>query len=294
LPPSVTAGADLDLISPHGVADLGQGVWAATSPAGGALALFDGDGLRRFVGVARKDGDLATGSPGSLDAQALVLRRGERAFYEATRSGISCQSCHLHAATDHSPHDIGQYPLLPTLSVRGVTGTSPYLRDGSFPRVRDLHHGLAEPLLRGYRRYSASRPEDLESYVESLARAVHPAHIETPGGLGKEDIEILRRGWQAFTLARCEMCHSPPAFTNLSSHPARSLFPEYGADLPRTARLDTPSLLGIGAKDHWLQDGRARTLASVLREHNAANRHGDTAALTDSELRDLVGFLGLL
>ena len=292
-PPRVlAAGYDLDLIAPHGVADLGEGYWAASSPAGGCIAVFGPTGeLLEFIGVAPSDDRLLDSPADSLARQALLLRTGERAFYEGTRSGISCQSCHLHGGTDESLHDIGQEPLLPTLTVRGITGTAPYLRDGSFPLIRDLDDHLAGNLYRGYQRYVEGRGRALEAFVESLPRPVNPRHLlrasERPGGY----LEMQREGAQAFVAARCVLCHSFPAFTNLSQHPVRSLFPEYGSDLRPVNRLDTPSLLGSHDRLHFLQDGRAHSLSEVLTEHNLSNRHGDSQALTEPDRLALAEFL---
>ncbi|MEM1177813.1 MAG: hypothetical protein AAGM22_05685 [Acidobacteriota bacterium] len=297
-PPRVFDLETTELIAPHGVADLGDGVWAASSPAGGAVAVFRGSERIAFHGVAQSDKELASASQSADDlaAQALSLRRGERAFYEASRSGMSCQSCHLHGESDASSHDIGQAPLLPTLTVRGLVGTSPYLRDGSFPRIRDLHHGLAEPLMRGYRRFAASRPEDLERFVESLPRRLHPEHLRWLRTRSASDplVDRWRRGAPLFERASCSTCHPAPAFTHLGSHPVRALFPEYGEQMPAWVQLDTPSLLGLGDKGHWLQDGRAHSLEEVLVEENRSNRHGDTAALEPSELETLARFLEVL
>lgn len=284
--PQVTAGGDLDLAAPHHVGDLGDGHWAVSSPGGGALAVYSPEGeLLHFVPVSPSDAELDSRPEGSLYRQDLSLRAGELAFYEGTRAGISCQSCHLHGGSDESPHDIGQTPLLPTLTVGGISGTSPYLRDGSFPRVRDLNDHLAQTLYRGYARWSPRRRLDLESYVESLPVAVNPRRLQ---GV---DLEAMERGVRAFVAARCDLCHSFPAFTNLSQHPVRSLFPIYGADLPPEALVDTPSLLGSHGRSHFLQDGRAHSLSQVLDEFNPANRHGDTQALGAEERADLIYLL---
>ena len=55
----------------------------------------------------------------------------------------------------------------PTLTVAGVAGTAPYLRDGSYPRIRDLD-ALSRELYRGFRRRAPSRGLTLEAFVESL------------------------------------------------------------------------------------------------------------------------------
>lgn len=285
-PERVVNGHDLDLATPVGVADLGDGVWAASSPAGGAIAIYDGTGeLVEFLGVSPSDTELRAANEGSTRRLALDLRAGERAFYEATRTGISCQSCHLHGETDHTAHNIGQRPLLPTLTVRGIRGTSPYLRDGSFPRIRDLDTHLAKTLYRGYQRRLSGRGRALESYVENLPGVLNPA------ALGERDIDREREGARQFTRAGCDLCHAFPALTNLSKHPVRALFPAYGSKQLRTSMIDTPSLLGSHQRAHFLQDGRAHGLFDVLEAENEANRHGDSAALSDAEKRDLIHFL---
>lgn len=285
-PDQVIAGFDLDLISPVGVADLGDGFWAASSPAGGAIAIY-GPSMEMvtFVGLTPPDDELAAGAPNSLDRHALTVRAGERAFNESTRAGISCQSCHLHADTDESAHEIGQNPLLPTLTVRGTHGTAPYLRDGSFPRVRDLDSHLAGGLYRGYVRFVEGRGQALETFVASLPRAVNPRDF-APRDLARE-----RAGLDAFVRARCDLCHVPPAFTNLSQHPVEILFPDYAEGLQSGSQIDTPSLLGSHTRSHFLQDGRAHDLAEVLVDFNTASRHGDSQRLTADERAALIAFL---
>ena len=288
-PPQILSGNDFALITPHGVADLGDGYWAAASPAGGAIAIYNAaNELIAFEGIAPADADLAAEGEDSLARLALRIRAGERAFYESTRAGLACQSCHLHAATDHSPHDIGQRPLLHTLTVRGIAGTAPYLKDASFPRIRDLNDHLALTLYRGYERSTEKRNVLLEDYVKSLPHDVNPIWFEDP------DFDLEKAGLDAFVKAQCTLCHTFPAFTNLGQHPIRAVFPDYGETQLTTSKLDTPSLLGVYAKTHLLQDGRAHNLREVLDEQNRANRHGDTAILSEEEKKALIYFLRTL
>ena len=281
-------GFPMSMVAPHGVADLGEGRVAVTSPAAGTLAVLEGDGrLVALHRVAPADDELA-----ARDPAALARRQGERGFYEATRSGVSCQSCHLHGAHDHSAHDITSRGkeisvLKGTLSTLGIAGTAPYLRGGNFPHIGDLDD-VARDRYQGYRRAAADRPALLEAFVNALPLPLNPRALPQEGE--RLDVDRERRGVAAFVKARCDLCHAFPAFTNLGQHPARALFPRF-TKIPDGAALDTPSLLGLWSSAPYLVDGRAATLDAVLREHNPDNRHGDTAALSDPEIADLVHFL---
>jgi hypothetical protein len=272
--------SELELYAPHGVAELKDGTLLISSPSSGAFGLLAPDATTvRALRVTPDTQWLAT-----HDRAALARRVGERDFYEATRSGISCQSCHMHGDSDEAAYNLGDHRLLPTLSVRGVTGTAPYLRDGSYPRLRDLED-VAQTLYRGYLRNQAARGEALEAFVSSLARRDTPR----PRNAAAE-----RRGFAAFEKASCSSCHTPPAFTNLAQIPLRALFPEQAATLPQEETLDTPSLLSVADSAPYLNDGRAATLEAVLVEHNRKNLHGNVRSLSANERRDLLVFLSSL
>jgi hypothetical protein len=270
--------SDLALYAPHGVVELADGSVVVSSPASGALALLPRAGAPRVLRLAPSDAYLR-----AHDREALAQRLGERGFYEGTRAGMSCQSCHLHADSDFAAHNLGDRRLLPTLSVRGLHGTAPYLRDGSYPELGDLDH-VAQQLYRGYLRHAPARKQTLQAYLAALPR-VRPARAA-----GERDLAADRRGVRAFVAARCTTCHAFPAFTQLSAQRPAALFPGLegagGYEL-----LDVPSLLSSAHSPPYLSDGRARTLASVLGEHNRANRHGDSARLSAGERGDLVRWL---
>ncbi len=269
-----------ELSAPHGLADLGQGRFAVSSPSSGTLGVFDSNGARTALAqVGPADEDLE-----QRDRVAWLRRQGERAFYEATRSGIACHSCHVFADSDYSRHNIGQPTQLPTLSTFGIAGTSPYLRDASYPRVRDMMQ-VAEDVYRGFRnRAKADRGESLEAFVESLAPLPLPPAAE-------ENLDRERAGMEAFFSARCPLCHTPPAFTNLGQVPAKAVFPEYSTSIGDGHTLDVPTLVGLATSPPYLHDGRAQTLEDVLVEHNASDRHGNVRALSDGERADLVYLL---
>lgn len=270
--PTATTRVGSDLSAPLGLASLGGGRWAVASPSSGALGVFDAEGTRiALAQMGPSDADLERS-----DRTAWLRRQGERAFYEATRSGVACHSCHVFGDSDYSKHNIGQPTLLPTLSTFGVAGTSPYLRDASYPRVRDLMQ-VAEEVYRGFRKPAkANRGESLEAFVESLPPLPRP-HARD------EDLSRLRAGMDALFAAGCPLCHAPPAFTNLGQVPAKTAFPEYAAQIGDGHSLDVPTLVGLATSAPYLHDGRAQRVEDVLVEHNPSNRHGDVARLGADE-----------
>jgi hypothetical protein len=274
--PHVIDLAPLGVSAPHAVVELADGTIVVTSPSSGRIAVLDHDGaLLRSIELAPGDRELLRG-----DAASLQLRYGERAFYEATRSGVSCESCHLHGGTDGATHNIGGRVAAPTLDVRGLLGTSPYLRDGSYPRIRDLDE-VARTEYRGYRLPAGDRGANVEAWLRT--QAIPPTFVA-------RDAMREREGLDVFFRAGCPDCHAAPAFTSLGSHAIEAVFP----DAPRASQgrlLDVPSLRAVAVSAPYLFDGRAATLEAIFDEHNRADRHGHTRALDASERAALMTFL---
>jgi len=253
------------LLAPRWIADLGQETWLVSLPAQHTLAWVKSGQVVRKLQLS----PITPPDEGEID------------FYEATLSGVSCQSCHTHGDSDYARHDIGGYEAWGTLSCQGIQKTPPYLRNGSYPRLQDLHN-VATGLYRNYHRVARSdRPESLKSYLETLTLPDNP-HPAPP--------EALRRGCEIFFQSGCADCHQPPAFTNRASLPNQCMFP----DQPEFEWLDVPSLRGIWRSAPYLHDHRAADLQSLLGRENPANRHGRTAALSQEQKRDLEAFLQCL
>jgi hypothetical protein len=263
--------------APYSAVEPADHTLVVSSPSAGALFLVADGKTALPLRLAPDDAYLE-----KHDRDALALRLGERAFYEATKTGISCQSCHLHADSDQRAHNLGTHGLLPTLSVRGLYGTAPYLRDGSFSRLIDLDH-VSQQLYRGYRRKAPGRAQTIEAYVSSLPRLVR----EGP----PVPREQILAGSALFVRAGCTTCHGFPAFTGLGQHVAESLFPGHFAGSRAEDVLDTPSLLSIAATPPYLSDGRAPALEDVLTRNNRADRHGHTRELDAAERAALLTFL---
>ncbi|MFO0713015.1 MAG: hypothetical protein U0353_24385 [Sandaracinus sp.] len=263
------------VFGPAGVAISGDRV-LVTSAIDGALVTLDRRSLEVLAErpLAPTDAELLHDAP-----SMLRLRMGERSYFEGTRAGASCQSCHLGVPTDGEAHNIGGRVLAPTLDVRGLAGTAPFLRDGSYPHLGDLYE-VAVAEYRGYRAPAGDRHATLEAYLEALP---------LPASLGPRDVVREQRGLDAFVRAGCDRCHAPPAFTTLARYPLHTVFPDV-ADDPALS-FDVPALRNLRDNEPYLYDGRAARLLDVLGEENRPNRHGDTRALSDDDRGDLVFFL---
>lgn len=253
------------VVAPHGIAPLGDHL-VVTSPVEGAIVVLDdGRSIARHTLAPPMDAD--------------PVRRGERAFYEATKSGLSCATCHLHGGSDFALHDIGHDKPRPTLDIRGIAKTSPYLRGASYATL-DALHDFGVGVLGGWTREVPDRADLLASYVE------HQPRIATP----RVPAASLRTGFEVFVRAGCAACHQPGAFTDLSQVPSTALFPERDA----ATALDTPSLIDVGVTAPYLHDGRAPSIRAVLIDHNQSGRHGAADQLSSDELEALVAFVEAL
>lgn len=143
-PPQIIPLDEHPLAAPLSAVGLAGGGFAVSSAVYGTVGIFSARGTRQcLVRIAPGDQLLL-----ARDPRALQRRIGERTFYESTEAGVSCQSCHLHGASDGTAHNIGGYTRVGTLDVRGVMGTPPYLRDGGYPLLASFGE-LADTLYRG-------------------------------------------------------------------------------------------------------------------------------------------------
>jgi cytochrome c peroxidase len=115
------------------------------------------------------------------------------------------------------------------------------------------------------------------------------------------------RGMQLFTgKANCIACHSGPNFTDESFHNIGVGGTDTGRaaianDASLTGAFKTPGLRNVLLTAPYMHDGSVATLEGVVRYYNAGGSHPHglselikPLALTESEIFDLVAFLGAL
>ena len=285
---------------------------AAEAPAGagsGAAADFAlPRGLQGATLIVSADNPMTPGK----------IRLGEQLFFDKrlSREGThSCESCHVPEKgwtdglalspkfdgsmnTRHSPtlYGAGFYPLLywdgraPSLEAqilaawKGQMGADP---DAIAARV-DALPGYQSQFMAEFG--GGATGDRIVQALASFVRTLHAGdtdwdrHPQDETGLASSDVG---QGFKVFTeVAKCSLCHAPPAFTDFDFHNVGIGFDTEKPDLGRGKHLTdaaakagtpapaeaaklsgafkTPTLRGIGLTGPYFHDGRAGTLEEAV------------------------------
>ena len=155
---------------------------------------------------------------------------------------------------------------------------SPRTWDKVLPGLHEAGYRTIVPYLRGYGPTSFRDPL-LGRNPRRTGQPVAYAQdmIDLADGLGIKRVHFIGHDWGAMT-----------------GYALAALFPKLAAELKKPEQLDVPSLLSVSTSPPYLHDGRARTLRSVISEHNPDNLHGNTRELRDADVDDLLKFLSSL
>lgn len=263
---------------------------------------------------------LPTTSTEPLDAEVLL---GKQLFNDSfdlrlARDGyIACAHCHLDAETDRRTWDFtdrgeGMRNTIGLLG-RGGTAHGPIHWSANFDEVQDFENDIrgafggmglmtddefaARADTLGAPKAGVSADLDaLAAYVASLDAFLPSPHRDDDGVATPDAIA----GEALFVQLACDGCHGGPGLTDSDFvGPADPLLHDVGTIGPASGQrlgmpllgLDTPTLFELWNSPPYLHDGSAATLREVFTEHNAAQLHGATAALTEQELDQLVAYL---
>jgi len=145
---------------------------------------------------------------------------------------------------------------------------------GAIERLEDQVRKSIETTMRGPTP-SAEQVEALTAYLRTLAPP-RPLPMAIPG-----DPEALARGREIFRTQQCAKCHAPPEYTSPGQTDV-GLVDEVG-----NRKFNPPSLRGVGEREPFLHDGRARSLEEVFDRY----RHPRGNEYSPRDMADLVTFL---
>jgi YVTN family beta-propeller protein len=220
---------------------------------------------------------------------------GRKLFFSATdprmnnpQLGISCSTCHVEAREDGHVWNTTEGPRnTPSLIGKKLGQTAPFHWNGEFATVADFMIHTTRDRMGGSGPDSATA-QQIMAFLESVPTPDNPFTTQTPA-------DVLARGKAAFDKAACGSCHNGTALTDNRFYDVGT----YVTAGPVRDRqeflfhngLNTPSLLGIARTGPFLHDGSAPTLKARILMGKDANRHGQTSALTPTEVDDLVAYV---
>jgi CxxC motif-containing protein (DUF1111 family) len=202
---------------------------------------------------------------------------------------------------DGSINRFGWKAQLPTLESFVLTACAgelglespghPQAKSGLVPDTRPHELDLTEP-----------QCSALVQYVSALPR---PRMIPPSGGRMKASVAV---GQDLFTSIGCASCHSPRLgdvdgiYSDLLLHDMGQSLSDSGAyysveepkgQLAKSDEWRTPPLWGLRDSAPYLHDGRARTIAQAIAQHDGQGLYSAKwfHELTVAEKRDLVNFL---
>lgn len=212
-----------------------------------------------------------------------LAERGELLFYDAALSHdswMSCHSCHTDGHTngllnDNLSDDSFGAPKR-VLSLLARMDTAPFAWNGSAKDASEQIKKSLEVTMQSDVSPSDKRIESLTAYLETLAS---PPSLDVLRGT--RDSAAVARGEALFAEQRCNRCHAPPTYTTPRTY-------DVGLeDKQGNRKFNPPSLRGVGHREPYFHDNRAKDLDDVLRNF----RHQLKRDLSDGEVGDLKAFL---
>jgi YVTN family beta-propeller protein len=284
-----------------------------------SVSVYDVSGiLNSTSNGAPKLADVATVSSELLPANVL---QGKQIFYNADDRRmnrdkyLSCASCHQDGSHDGRVMDFTDRGegLRKTIALNGRRGTGQgrVHWTGNFNEIQDFEHDIRNSFLGtgfmsdaafntgtrntplGDNKAGASAELDaLAAYVTSLSTVGRSPFRNPDGTLTADGVA----GKAIFTgTAQCISCHSGADFTNSTGgtlFDVGTIKPSSGKRMGATLTgFDTPTLRGIWSTAPYLHDGSAATLLDVLNNAKTTGKHGTVAALTATEMNQLVSYL---
>jgi hypothetical protein len=205
-----------------------------------------------------------------------VRDTGHELFHRDAGGGIACASCHAEGAEDGHTWTFTGLGVRRTQALHvGLQGTEPFHWSGDEPSVghimEDVFVGRMGGVHQGQARLGA-----LSDWLFAL---------RPPAPIMPADDAAAMRGKELFQSGAtgCTGCHSGSKFTNNKT-----------VDVGTGAKVQVPSLIGVGYRAPLMHTGCAATLADRFNPECGGSQHGHTAQLSTAEISDMVAYLQTL
>ena len=212
--------------------------------------------------------------------ELTLAEQGEQTFYDASVSldgWFSCHSCHTDGHTNGQRADTfgdeDRGAPKKVVSLRGVADSGPWAWTGS---KNSLDEQIKTSLIISMQTQIPTDElpiERLSAYLKTLppAPSQHLARNDMPSH------EMLAEARTVFESVGCQNCHAGPALTSQDTHDV-GVHDEQGETL-----FNPPSLRGVSQRAPYFHDGRAETLADVLK----TSHHNSEMPLSETQIEQL-------
>ena len=209
-----------------------------------------------------------------------LAEQGEHTFYDASVSldgWFSCHSCHTDGHTNGQRADTfgdeDRGAPKKVVSLRGVSDSGPWAWTGS---KSSLDEQIKTSLIISMQTQIPTDElpiERLSAYLKTLtpAPSLRLANNMMPSG------DVLAEARIGFEAAGCQNCHAGPGLTSNDTYDV-GIHDEQGETL-----FNPPSLRGVSQRAPYFHDGRAATLAEVLK----TSHHNSKMALSEKQIEQL-------
>ena len=203
---------------------------------------------------------------------------GHELFHRDAGGGIACASCHPEGGEDgHTWHFVDTGARRTQALNVGLRDTAPFHWNGDLPNVGAVMSEVFVGRMGGIRQ-PAARLDTLSEWLFGMKR---------PPAIRDAADEAAQRGKTLFESASagCTSCHSGEKLTNNQNAIV---------DNKTRAKLQVPSLVGVGYRSPFMHNGCAATLVARFDPACGGDAHGNTASLNSDQINDLVAYLETL
>jgi hypothetical protein len=212
--------------------------------------------------------------------ELTLAEHGEQTFYDASVSldgWFSCHSCHTDGHTNGQRADTfgdeDRGAPKKVVSLRGVSDSGPWAWTGS---KSSLDEQIKTSLIVSMQTQIPTEElpiERLSAYLKTLtpAPSLRLAKNKMPNG------DVLAAARIGIEAAGCQNCHAGTGLTSNDTYDV-GIHDEQGETL-----FNPPSLRGVSQRAPYFHDGRAATLAEVLK----TSHHNSEMALSEKQIEQL-------
>ncbi len=202
---------------------------------------------------------------------------GHDLFFSRAGAPVACATCHAEGGDDGLVWHFDGFLARRSHDLRGgILETAPFHWDGAHATFGSIMADTFETRMGG--------PSLETAYLDAIASYVDAIPMPPPPVDALDADALAGKAIFESETAACATCHAGPTFTNDAT-----------VDVGTGGAFQVPSLVGVSHRVRFLHDGCADDLEDAILGASCTPSvpvtHGDTSALSNAELDQLVAYL---